>query len=80
MFFFYEIKYSICMNLHILYIHVQRQAAQCVGRVIRSKADYGMMIFADKRFVFLVSIPRDDLNHHTCLLFQHNSVFSRTTI
>ncbi|WZZ77150.1 hypothetical protein YC2023_097722 [Brassica napus] len=26
-----------------------RQAAQCVGRVIRSKADYGMMIFADKR-------------------------------
>lgn len=30
----------------------QRQAAQCVGRVIRSKADYGMMIFADKRFEF----------------------------
>ena len=27
----------------------QRQAAQCVGRVIRSKADYGIMIFADKR-------------------------------
>ncbi|XP_052306780.1 general transcription and DNA repair factor IIH helicase subunit XPD isoform X2 [Populus trichocarpa] len=27
-----------------------RQAAQCVGRVIRSKADYGMMIFADKSF------------------------------
>ncbi|XP_022727975.1 DNA repair helicase XPD isoform X2 [Durio zibethinus] len=27
-----------------------RQAAQCVGRVIRSKADYGMMIFADKRW------------------------------
>ncbi|XP_039030870.1 general transcription and DNA repair factor IIH helicase subunit XPD-like [Hibiscus syriacus] len=26
------------------------QAAQCVGRVIRSKADYGMMIFADKRY------------------------------
>lgn len=35
---------------------VQRQAAQCVGRVIRSKADYGMMIFADKRFVFLCSL------------------------
>lgn len=32
----------------------QRQAAQCVGRVIRSKADYGMMIFADKRFVSLL--------------------------
>uniref|UniRef100_A0ACD5VB50 Uncharacterized protein n=1 Tax=Avena sativa TaxID=4498 RepID=A0ACD5VB50_AVESA len=27
-----------------------RQAAQCVGRVMRSKADYGMMIFADKRY------------------------------
>jgi len=32
---------------------MQRQAAQCVGRVIRSKADYGMMIFADKRLVSL---------------------------
>jgi len=27
-----------------------RQAAQCVGRVIRSKADYGIMVFADKRY------------------------------
>lgn len=27
-----------------------RQAAQCAGRVIRSKSDYGMMIFADKRY------------------------------
>lgn len=27
-----------------------RQAAQCVGRVIRSKADYGLMVFADKRY------------------------------
>ncbi|KAF2325163.1 hypothetical protein GH714_024768 [Hevea brasiliensis] len=36
---------------HILGILLkQRQAAQCVGRVIRSKADYGMMIFADKRY------------------------------
>ncbi|XP_021897957.1 DNA repair helicase XPD [Carica papaya] len=31
-----------------------RQAAQCVGRVIRSKADYGMMIFADKRHVLSI--------------------------
>lgn len=40
------------MNLFNYYVHVftQRQAAQCVGRVIRSKADYGMMIFADKRY------------------------------
>uniref|UniRef100_A0A803L7Y4 DNA 5'-3' helicase n=1 Tax=Chenopodium quinoa TaxID=63459 RepID=A0A803L7Y4_CHEQI len=27
-----------------------RQAAQCVGRGIQSKADYGIMIFADKRY------------------------------
>ena len=27
-----------------------RQTAQCVGRVIRSKMDYGIMIFADQRF------------------------------
>ncbi|CAD7699872.1 unnamed protein product, partial [Ostreobium quekettii] len=27
-----------------------RQAAQCVGRVLRSKADYGLMVFADKRY------------------------------
>eukprot|EP01071_Lankesteria_metandrocarpae_P012565 Lankesteria_metandrocarpae@DN6040_c0_g1_i1.p1 len=27
-----------------------RQAAQCVGRVIRSKSDYGLMVFADCRF------------------------------
>lgn len=27
-----------------------RQASQCVGRVIRNKSDYGLMIFADKRY------------------------------
>eukprot|EP00934_Nitzschia_sp_Nitz4_P005055 Nitzschia sp. Nitz4//scaffold55_size114948//63607//66252//NITZ4_003904-RA/size114948-snap-gene-0.175-mRNA-1//1//CDS//3329554539//5045//frame0 len=27
-----------------------RQASQCVGRVIRSKTDYGLMIFADSRY------------------------------
>jgi len=27
-----------------------RQAAQCVGRIIRSKSDYGIMIFADSRY------------------------------
>lgn len=26
------------------------QAAQCVGRVIRSKSDYGLMVFADQRY------------------------------
>lgn len=34
----------------------QRQAAQCVGRVIRSKADYGMMIFADKRLYICMQL------------------------
>jgi len=28
----------------------RRQAAQCVGRAIRSKTDYGIMCFADARF------------------------------
>lgn len=27
-----------------------RNAGQCVGRVIRGKTDYGIMIFADKRY------------------------------
>ncbi|KAL0654635.1 hypothetical protein Bca4012_097326 [Brassica carinata] len=31
-------------------------AAQCVGRVIQSKADYGMMIFADKRYAYICSL------------------------
>ncbi|KJE90279.1 hypothetical protein CAOG_08527 [Capsaspora owczarzaki ATCC 30864] len=30
-----------------------RHGAQCVGRAIRGKSDYGMMIFADKRFARL---------------------------
>ena len=25
-----------------------RHAAQCVGRVLRGKSDYGLMVFADK--------------------------------
>ncbi len=27
-----------------------RHAAQCMGRVLRGKTDYGLMVFADKRF------------------------------
>ena len=27
-----------------------RQAAQCAGRVIRGKTDYGIVVFADKRY------------------------------
>lgn len=28
-----------------------RHAAQCVGRAIRGKTDYGLMVFADKVWV-----------------------------
>jgi DNA excision repair protein ERCC-2 len=34
-------------NQRFLTFDAMRQVAQCVGRVIRSKMDYGMMIFAD---------------------------------
>jgi len=27
-----------------------RQTSQCVGRILRSKYDYGLMIFADARY------------------------------
>lgn len=31
-------------------LQAMRQAAQCAGRVIRNKNDYGIVVFADKRF------------------------------
>ena len=33
-----------------LIFDAMRQTAQCVGRVIRNKEDYGLMVFADKRY------------------------------
>lgn len=51
-------SYYVLVQMFYLFVtalhffgYKQRQAAQCVGRVIRSKADYGMMIFADKRYI-----------------------------
>ena len=38
----YQIQESEFLSFDAL-----RQASQCVGRVIRSKLDYGIMIFAD---------------------------------
>jgi Helicase C-terminal domain len=38
-----------------------RQAAQCVGRVIRSKTDYGLMVLADSRY------NRHDKRSKVCL-------------
>jgi len=42
-------------NFHIrendfLTFDAMRHAAQCVGRVLRGKTDYGIMVFADRRF------------------------------
>ncbi|PHJ25070.1 dna excision repair helicase [Cystoisospora suis] len=42
-------QYQIPDN-EFLTFDAMRQAAQCVGRVIRSKSDYGLMIFADARY------------------------------
>jgi len=41
----YQIKESEFLNFDAM-----RQASQCLGRVIRSKSDYGVMIFADQRY------------------------------
>jgi DNA excision repair protein ERCC-2 len=42
-------------NYHIseedfLTFDAMRQAAQCIGRVIRNKSDYGLMVLADRRY------------------------------
>lgn len=41
----YQIREQDFLNFDAL-----RQTSQCVGRVIRSKTDYGLMIFADSRY------------------------------
>lgn len=41
----YQISESEFLNFDAM-----RQASQCVGRVIRSKKDYGIMIYADQRY------------------------------
>lgn len=42
-------NYQIPEN-EFLTFDAMRTGAQCVGRVIRGKTDYGLMIFADKRY------------------------------
>jgi DNA excision repair protein ERCC-2 len=34
----------------VLTFDAMRQTSQCVGRILRSKYDYGLMIFADARY------------------------------
>lgn len=46
---FIKQEFNIAEN-DFLAFDALRQAAQCVGRVIRSKLDYGLMIFADSRY------------------------------
>lgn len=41
----YQIREADFLNFDAL-----RQTSQCVGRVIRSKTDYGLMILADSRY------------------------------
>lgn len=57
----YTLSHTLRARLDYMRIHHQikdndyltfdalRQAAQCVGRVIRSKTDYGLVILADSR-------------------------------
>ncbi|KAI9610228.1 hypothetical protein KEM48_002661 [Puccinia striiformis f. sp. tritici PST-130] len=42
-------NYRIRENDYLTF-DAMRHAAQCVGRVLRGKTDYGLMVFADKRF------------------------------
>lgn len=42
-------QYGIAES-EFLNFDAMRQASQCVGRVIRSKKDYGIMIYADQRY------------------------------
>jgi Rad3-related DNA helicase len=51
-----------------------RHAAQCVGRALRGKTDYGIMIFADKRFSryageWSKSAPANKMFHMLATLF-----------
>lgn len=44
-----QTNYGILEN-EFMTFDAMRQAAQCVGRVIRNKSDFGLMIFADSRY------------------------------
>lgn len=46
---FMRCNYGIMEN-EFMTFDAMRQAAQCVGRVIRNKSDFGLMVFADSRY------------------------------
>ncbi|ORM40620.1 TFIIH basal transcription factor complex helicase repD subunit [Babesia sp. Xinjiang] len=44
-----DTNYGILEN-EFMTFDAMRQAAQCVGRIIRNKSDFGLMVFADSRY------------------------------
>lgn len=46
--FFFPIRKILSRENDFLTFDAMRHAAQCVGRALRGKTDYGLMIFADK--------------------------------
>mmetsp|Transcript_24729 Transcript_24729/g.40945 ORF Transcript_24729/g.40945 Transcript_24729/m.40945 type:complete len:836 (-) Transcript_24729:1236-3743(-) len=79
----YQIREQDFLNFDAL-----RQASQCVGRVIRSKTDYGLMIFADSRYNrhdkrsklpkwILQFLNESNLNLSTDMAIQHVRQFLR---
>ena len=79
----YQIREQDFLNFDAL-----RQASQCVGRVIRSKTDYGLMIFADSRYNrhdkrsklpkwILQFLTESNLNLSTDMAIQHVRQFLR---
>lgn len=46
----FTIQFEQIRESDFLTFDAMRHAAQCVGRVMRGKTDYGIMLFADKRF------------------------------
>jgi DNA excision repair protein ERCC-2 len=56
-------KFNV-LEADFLTFDAMRQAAQCVGRVIRSKVDYGIMVFADRRYNKQVTANSPPLLNH----------------
>lgn len=80
----YQIREQDFLNFDAL-----RQASQCVGRVIRSKTDYGLIVLADSRYnrhdkrsklpKWILQFLNDScLNLSTDMAIQHVRQFLRT--
>jgi len=51
-----------------------RQASQCVGRVIRSKSDYSVMVFADSRYGFASKLNKLPEWIRRCVSMDYNNL------